>query len=238
MEINQSSIGENTQRGLYRVAGIAALLAALLFRRNLSAEISLISPIPIPQQAADWFTLLHTHPLLGLAYLNVFDLVEYILVGLMFLALYEVLKPVNRTGSLIALCMGLLAVSLNFTSNQAFSMLSLSQQAITGVQPQAAALTMAGEALLAIANHGTAVYAGLLFISLAGLIFSSIMLNSGHFSRLTGNLGITANAIMLTHFVVLPLAPDWTVLPFVLSAPLRVAWYILVGLRLIKTTSR
>ena len=113
-------------RSLMQVGGIAALLAAILFRRNLSAEVSLFSSIQPPQFAGDWFVLLYQHPLLGLTYLNLFDLVEYALVGLMFLALYTALKKTNRSWMTIAVVLGLLGVGMNFASNQAYAMLSLS----------------------------------------------------------------------------------------------------------------
>ena len=56
-------------QGLYRVGGVAALLAGILFRRNLSAEIGLFSQIESPVAVGDWFELLQSHRLLGLAYL-------------------------------------------------------------------------------------------------------------------------------------------------------------------------
>ena len=240
MDERQKKFTENTDDStwcsLYRAAGVAALLAALVFRRNLAAEISLISPVQIPEHAADWFNLLHANPFLGLAYLNVFDLVEYFLVGVLFLALYVLLSQTNRSWSLMALWMSVLAVGLNFASNQAFSMLALSLQYVNSSASQAASLAMSGESLLAVGSHGTAAYAGLMFISLAGLVFSILMLQSHYFGRFTGIIGIIANAIMLSVFLILPLVPQWIVFPYVLSAPLRVTWYILIGIKLLKTS--
>ena len=91
----------------------------------------------------------------------------------------------------------------------------------------------AGEALLAQCE-GTAAYASLFFVSLAGLIISILMLRSTVFNRAAGILGVLANGIMLVYFIVLPIAPSLMVLPFVLSAPFRVTWYVVVGLRLLK----
>lgn len=72
---------------LYRAGSIAALIAAVLFRRNLAAEVSLFTGMEsIPQSAAEWFHLLQTNPFVGLSFLAVFDLVNFFLVGLVFLA--------------------------------------------------------------------------------------------------------------------------------------------------------
>lgn len=71
--------------GLVHLGGVAALIAGLLIRRNLGAEIALFSGQPQPDTVTDWLILLQRNRLLGLAYLNLFDLVNYALVGLMFL---------------------------------------------------------------------------------------------------------------------------------------------------------
>jgi hypothetical protein len=68
----------------------------------------------------------------------------------------------------------------------------------------------------------------------AGLILSIIMLRSRRFSKAAALTGLLANGIILTYFPVLGLAPALLVLPFVLSAPFRVAWYFLSALNLFK----
>lgn len=64
---------------LYRVGGVAALTAGVLFRRNIAAEIGLFSNHPSPVTVGDWFALLQSNRLLGLSYLHIFDLVNYAL---------------------------------------------------------------------------------------------------------------------------------------------------------------
>lgn len=66
---------ESNWKTLYKIGGIAAFLAALLFRRNIGAEVSLFAGIDsIPQSSADWFHVLQTNPFVGLSFLAVFDL--------------------------------------------------------------------------------------------------------------------------------------------------------------------
>lgn len=237
---------------LYLTGAIAALLAVFVFRRNLSAELLGLKqlgiqafgmaevPSAMPAHAADWFALLGRSPFVGLVLLNVFDLVEYALVGLLFLAVCAALWDTRRSAALVASICGWAGITAYFASNQAFAMLSLSRQyAVAAGEVGRGALIAAGEALLAInnpgaPNQGTGIYACMLLVPLAGLILSAAMLRSGVFNRATAVTGVLANAFILGYFPALAFAPALLVLPFVLSAPLRVVWYFLAALRLFK----
>jgi hypothetical protein len=240
-------VASSTWTPLYRIGAIAALVATFVFRRNLGAELMasrglglLDVPETVPVRAAEWFNLLQDNPLVGLALLNVFDLIEYALVGLIFLALYVALRRASGGAMLVATCMGLTGVAVYFVSNQAFGMLSLSARNATATTgAQRAVFAAAGEALLAVDNpgalyRGTGIYASLFLVLLAGLIISIVMLQSGVFSKLTALTGILANGFGLGYFVVLPLAPAILVLPFIISAPFRVIWYCLIAIKLFK----
>ena len=73
-----------TWKPLYLTGGIAALLAVFVFRRNLGAELSLLAmlgmvdgvPTTPLTGAGDWFRLFQENRLVGLTFLNFFDLVE------------------------------------------------------------------------------------------------------------------------------------------------------------------
>jgi len=237
----------STWNALYKVGGIAALLAVFVFRRNLGAELMALrsfwpSAVPetLPINAAGWFDLLQQNPLVGLTLLEVFDLVEYALVGLIFLALCVALWQVSRSAMLVATVGGLAGIIVYFNSNQAFALLSLSEQTIaTTTDAQRAAFLNAGEALLAINNpavlyQGTGIYLSMFLIPMAGLIFSIVMLRSNVFNKATAVTGVLANGIILGYFVALTFAPTLIVLPFVLSAPFRVIWYFLLAIKLFK----
>jgi hypothetical protein len=245
MEHTHSGPADSTWKPLYQIGGIAALLAVFVFRRNLGAELMglgelglLAVPETMPSGAAEWFTLLQRNTLVGLTLLNVFDLVEYALVGLMFLAVCAALRQANRSTMLIATVCGLVGIAVYFASNQAFAMLALSERyAAATTDAQRAMLLAAGESLLAINNpgalhQGTGIYACLFLVSLAGLMISTVMLQSTVFSKTTAVTGILANGVILTYFPVLAFAPAMLVLPFVISAPFRVIWYFLVARKL------
>ena len=231
---------------LHRLGGIAAMLAVFVFRRNLSAELmalrglGLVSVPAMPASVTGWFAVLQSNPLVGLTLLNVFDLVEYALVGLIFLAVCAALWQTDRGAVLVATVCGLVGIIVYFASNQAFALLALSQRYTSAASdvPRASILA-AGEALLAINNpgalyQGTGIYVCMFLVPLAGLIMSLVMLRSTIFSKATAVTGILANGLILCYFPVLAFAPAVLVLPFVLSAPLRVIWYFLLALRLFR----
>jgi len=237
-------------KGLCNIGGAAAIIAVIFFRRNFGAELVGFKgfglfdvPAMHPRSALEWFTLLQENTLVGLVLLNIVDLINYALVGLIFLALYSVLHSTNKSAMVIATTCGIVGISVYFASNQAFSMLSLSHQyAAASTDAQRAMLLAAGEALLAINNpgvihQGAGIYLSLSLVTLAGLIISVVMLRSVLFGKITAIIGILANGIALGYFIALVFAPTLYALPIIISAPFRVTWYILIARKLFQIGS-
>ena len=235
---------------LYKVGGVAAWIAVLLFRRWLGEEFLLLraigiirfGPRAIPSSVIDWFTLLHTNRLVGLTLLNAFDMVNYVLVGLIFLGLYAALRQANRSYMTIATALAFVGIAVYLASNQAFSMLSLSDQyAAATTDAQRSMLLAAGQAMLAI--HDPNVLGpgamGFLLVTVAGLIISAVMLRSGVFGKITAYTGILANAFGLGYPIGVAIAPRTVVIPMVAtalsaSACFLVIWYIGIARRLLQ----
>jgi hypothetical protein len=252
--INQAPQAETADlayKGLYRMGAVAALIAAVIFRRNLDAEWMLlrgaglfhVGPATPPDTVLGWFTLLQQYRLLGLTLLNLFDLVNYALVGLIFLALSAALRQASRSLTALAATLSFLGIAAYFALNQAFSMLSLSNQyAAAATEPQQALLLAAGQAVLTI--HHTAVFLGVgyylsfLLVSIAGLLIATVMLPSKIFSRGTAYVGILANALGLGYYLVLACAPALVFIPLCLSAPFLLIWYLQISRQLWITGSK
>lgn len=140
---------------LYRIGGVAALLSGLLFRRNRGVEIELFVPQSYPVTVDGWYTLLQDDRLLGLGYLDVFDLVNHVLVGVMFLALYVLLWRVSKSYMTIATVFTWVGITVYFVSNAAFSMWALSEQyAAATSEAERTLLLAARQALLAGSRFG------------------------------------------------------------------------------------
>jgi hypothetical protein len=232
-----SSDRDTNWQWLYWVGGAAVLIAVVVFRRHFGTEVMVLMDMGImglepPSSALDWFTLLQDNMFLGLILLDLFDIVNYALVGLMFLALYGALRRANKVAMTVATACDLVGVAVYLASNQAFAMLALSDQyAAAATDAQRATFLAAGEALLAIHNPG-GIYLSLLLVALAGLIASVVMLRSRVFGKVTATVGVVANVLVLGYFVALAFAPAIAFLFPSISAPFRLIWYILIAWRL------
>lgn len=101
------------------------------------------TPRPAPGGPQEWFTLLQSCPLLGLILLDLGDLVNYALVGLVFFALFGALQEARRSSMLISLGACFAGITVTFASNPAFAMLSLSRQYEAATEAQRAGLAAA-----------------------------------------------------------------------------------------------
>lgn len=231
-------------KDLFMVGGAAALVAGLVFRRNLGPEAYLITGQATPVSAIDWFTLLQDNRLLGLVMLNLFDVVDYALIGLMFIALCVALWRYNKSYTAIAAVLGLMGIAVYFASNGALSMLSLSDQyAAATTDAQRSVLIAAGESVLAFDNPGviapgTGIYTSFFLVAAAGLFFSIVMLQSPVFGRAAAYTGILASVFDLAFCVLIFLAPWAGVFLVAAAGLLLMIWHILVGLKLIRMGRR
>jgi hypothetical protein len=237
--MNNSSIidiRDNSWKAHYITGGVAALLAVLVFRRFLAVELMTFNGFGIfdvpprePATALEWFALLEGNKVVGLILLGIVDLINYVLVGLIFLAVFGALRKVNEIAMGLAIILSMISLSVYFASNQALSYLYLSQQFQAATSDTQRSIYLgAGEALLANIQ-GTGWYISLFLIYLAGLLISVVMLKSNIFNKATAWVGILANSFGLLLFPALIFAPAIIWLPPSLSAPFRVTWYVLIA---------
>lgn len=235
--------------GLVRLGGIAGLAAGLLFRRNIAAEISLFSSRKTPVDAKGWFELLQENAVLGLSQLNVLDIVNCVLLGLMFLALYAVLVGFGRRQMLTALVCAWLGSVVYMVSSPALPLLVLSARYATAPLSRQAALLAGGETILSYgrftmegARSGVGGYASLLFVAIATVIASAVMWRSRLFGRITPIVGLLAGALDLTYCLIYVTVSSidtaLLALTFIPAAGLLIMlWHVMVGWRLLRMAS-
>ena len=239
-QLSIPQVDDRSWKWLYYSGGVAALAAVLIFRRNFGAELTAFNgfgifnmPPTLPVSAAEWFALLIDEPFVGMAMLGLIDLVNYALVGLIFLALFGALRKTAWSAMVVATISGLVGIAVFWASNQVFAMLTLSKRFAEAAPGGARDIYLAaGEALLAVNNHSTGTYLSLFLVLVAGLIISIVMLRSDIFGTGTAVVGIIANGLALGYFITLAVAPEIIWLPPTLSAPLRIIWYILIAIKL------
>jgi hypothetical protein len=244
-QISDSRAAGSANKCLYKIGAIAAFMAAVLFRRNMDAEYLLLRGVGIihtgpaiaPSTVMDWFALLNQNKLLGLTLLNIFDLVNYALLGMIFLASFAALQQTSKSLMTIVTALGFLGIMIYLGSNQALSMLSLSNQyASTTTAAHRSTLLAAGQSSLAlhenVSYQGNGMYISFFLVSTAGLILSAVMFQSGIFSKVCASMGITANLLGLGYYLMLVFAPALVYLPLSLSALFLLAWYLMISERL------
>jgi len=183
---------------------------------------------------------------LGLTFLSVFDIVNYALVGLIFLAVYVALSQTNKSFPFIPVALSFLGIGIYIVSNSAFPMFSLSNQYFSATtDAQRSTLLASGQAVLASGYDPTTLYqsAGyymsLLFAAVAGLLMSIVMLHTRIFYRATAYVGIVASACDLIYLGGLAIVPQTDV--YLLAAVCIASgglfitiWHLLIGIKLFK----
>jgi len=229
-------------RRLYQVGAVAAMIAAVVFRRNMGAEMTMFFGA-VPNTAAGWFTLLQTNSLLGIISLNFFDIIDYSLVGIMFVALYVALGRTSKIYAGMATSLCLVGIVVYVVSDTSFTMASLGNQyASASTAEQKSALLTSAQTVLAKGVPGAG-YQGigglisLVLIAAAGLLISSVMLRSKIFNRTTGYIGITAGILDLAYLGGLEFLPAssfdlWSSAFIGGAGLLLMVWHLLVGIKL------
>jgi hypothetical protein len=233
-------------RSLQAVGGIAAILAGLIFRRWWSSELALLQSLGVvhatgasfPATPAEWFALIQAHPFRALVELNFFDLVNFVLVALMYLGLFSRLRQPRKASTALAMGFTLIGVALYLASSQAANLFTLGTQfSATTDDAQKQLLLAAGQSALVTGNpvgFGTGVFWSYMSLYLAGLLFSLAMLRDPSFARWAGVLGAVASSIGLGYFFTCAFGPTLSILPAVLSAPCNLVWYVATGITLLR----
>jgi hypothetical protein len=217
-------------RPLYRVAGFAALLTAVLI--PLQIIVFIAWPPPLEGPVTDWFRLFQDNWLLGLLSLDLLLLVDYVLLVPIVLALYVALRRVSESWMAVATALYFVAIAAYFASNTAFEMLSLSDQyAAATTDAQRAMYRVAGQTMLAT-FEGTAFQVSYVLASVAGIIIGAVMLRSDVFSRVSAYALILGDVIGLGLYI-----PTIGIFLSVISVPVLWVWYLLIARKLIQLGS-
>jgi hypothetical protein len=224
-----------TYRSLYRLGGVAALIMAIL----TVVEVIVFTLYPQPNTVIGWFELFQVNPIIGLVDFWGLEVPMFAMFAMVYLALYFALKKVNQSGMVIAVSLAFLGTAVFFATNNPFSMLSLSNKyAAATTDMERSTLLAAGEAVLANTNQRAigGFNMGLFFVSLAGLMVSSVMLSDTPFSRSTAYVGILTFGLSLGDYLRQAFTSS-VIIALLLILPgalLLVAWFSLVGLRLLQ----
>ena len=222
---------------LYRAGGIAPLITVAFYLIQLL--VILISGVTYPTTPESWFALFQRSTLLGLIFLNALDVFSIAILGLMFLALYVALRQSKPSLMLMAAFFAFLGIAV-FVSARAelvAATISLSNQyQVATTVAQQSQLQAAGQAIMSI-TRATPETIGFLFMTVAGLITSMVILQSGIFVKLTAIVGILASIVTIANDIGIIVAPSAAGMLTYINGLLWLIWWLLISVGLLKLSS-
>jgi hypothetical protein len=232
-QVINTETADSTYHNLYKIGGAAALVAAVL----IVGEVVVLAIYPPPNTINGWFMLFQSNSIIGFLDFWGLEVPMYLMFIMLFLALYMTLRKINPSLMVIALTFALLGIGVFLATNNPSSMLSLSNQYATATtDAERSTLLAAGQALFSNTNQRAVggFNMGLFLVSAAGLMVSSVMLQSNSFNRPTAFVGILAHALSLADYLRQTLTSSAIVALLVIlpNALFLVVWYVLVGRRL------
>ncbi|MGN6567103.1 MAG: DUF4386 family protein [Flavipsychrobacter sp.] len=178
---------------LYQMAAIAAMMVSVF----IPIQGTIFTLWPPPDNVMDWFALFQRNKFVGLLDMDLLLTADYILLLLIFLALWAALRKTNRSLATLALAFQLAGTAAYFASTAAFEMLSLSNQ-YTAAKSDMERIIYWAAAQAAYANwQGTAFNVSYFLGFVALVAISVVMLKSTTFSKATAYLGLVAGMLMV-----------------------------------------
>ncbi len=216
---------------LCRMAGVAAWV--LLVYSLVTIALLLIVGGP-PESALESFEILQANRLVGLLRLDLLTFLVMPFYYLLFMGLYLALRQASPAGSLLALVLVFVGVTLFLTTPSALSLAYLSDRhAAASTDMERSLYLAAGEGLIASDMwHSTAALISGLFVQGAGVLISLAMLRSQLFSRVTAYLGIVIFGLDLLHILAGLFSPLVSFVLMATAGPLYLLWFPLVARRL------
>jgi len=223
-------------KSLYKVGGVAALIAATL----LLFEIIIFAIWPQPNTITDYFVLFQNSKFIGLLDFYLLEFFAYILFIPIFLAISLAIRRGNESYIALALIFAIIGVAVFLATNNPFSMLSLSNQyAAAATDAQKELYLAAGQTILANTNQRAfeGFNIGFFLLSIAGMIISIVMLRSRTFNKVIANVGILTFTISLVEYIRVVFMPSISLLLIIIavsSGLLIPIWLVLIARRLLK----
>jgi hypothetical protein len=219
--------------GLYRIGGVAALI---LIVYSLATIVQLLLLGGQPGTAAEAFSLLQHHRIIGLLRLDLPTILILPVYYLLFLGLFASLLHTDRALAVLSTCLAFVGVTLVLATPTALSMIPLSEKYASATTDVAKTqLLAAGETILATDIwHSTGAIVGAVLLQCGAVLISVVMLRSRIFGKPTGYIGIATHGLDLAHIVFGLLLPGAGFVFMAIAGPLYPVWFFLVGRRLLQ----
>lgn len=214
-----------------RAGGTAAWILLVYCLITLAQIVTLGGP---PATADETFRVLQENKIVGLLRLDLLTVVAMPFYFALFLGLYAALSRVNLVTAALSTGLVFVGVTLFLTTPSVFSLAYLSDQfASATTEAQQSVYLAAGEAMIASDMwHSTAALMAGLFVQIAGVLISVVMLHGRVFSKLTAYIGLLTFGLDLAHILVGLFSAGFGFVLMAIAGPLYLLWFPLVGRRL------
>ena len=227
-----------TRKSLYKVAGVAALVAmgANVLDVVLGfGETDII--VSGTMTATDWFALYHENWFKGLYTLGFLNIVYMICLVPIYFALYAAHRRKNGVYAALAMIVFFIGMAIYISNSAAIPMLVLSgKYAAATTDVQRALLAAAGEAVLACGEDFTpGSFIGLILGGIAAIMVSFVMLRGGIFGKATAWTGIIGFTFLSVFTILSTFVPALYYITFyvfgMIGGLFALAWFVLVARR-------
>lgn len=187
---NRAVTDDGRWQSLYKIGGISALLIAVF----LLGEIIVYSIVPNPNSITGYMELFIKSPLFGLLHFDLLGMVSYLLFIPVILSFYTILKRNSESLTIIATVLFFIGIAVFYSTNTAFSMLSLSKQYALAETDAARSMILASFQSMVTLFKVQAFMVSYVLVSAAWFMIGCIMLRSTLFNKFTSWMGILAGA--------------------------------------------
>lgn len=242
-QITDIDTTDSSWKSLYKIAGVAVLIAVLLMLLDIIATIVSKEAIEFGTfNATNWFTIFHNNWFSGLRNLGLFNVLEMTLTVPMFFALYATHRHVNKTYAALAMILSLVGMAIYISNNAAVPMLVLSGKYAAATDAQKSLLAAAGEALLARGEDFTpGAFMGFFLGEIANITIAFVMLRGRIFSKVTAYTGIIGVTLLTAYTICatfIPALQGVAMIFAMIGGPLSTVWSILIARRLFQLGRR
>lgn len=229
-------------KSFYKGAGCLAILivvAGLVDAiTSMGVQARENSTVPI----MEWFTLFQTHRFEAFSRLGLINIITVSLSIPIYLALANSLRGIHPVRATLAPVILFMGAAIYLSSNTVFPLFAVSRQFAVATEAQKPLLVATGRSLLAQgADLTSGTFFGLVFVQVAGLLITSVMLRGEVFSKWTGIVGMAGYIAMVAFFIMTAFFPQNYDLAMIVSAPgglLLLAYQIMIAARFFQLGKR
>lgn len=236
--MGQIETPDTSVQSLYRIAGIAALLA--LSANLLDIVVGMGETeltIAGSQSALDWFALYQASAFKGMYLLGILNIIYAVCLLPVYFGLYAAHRRTHGLYAASAMAVYFIGMAIYIANNAAIPMLVLAEKyAASGSDAQRALFASAGEAVLAAGEDFTpGAFPGMFLEIVAAVAIALVMLGGATFPKRTAWIGVIGFSLLTVFTVWATFVPVYYEIAFygfgMVGGLFVLAWFVLIARR-------